>query len=89
MTAKTIVLNWLQSKAGETFYSFDFERDVPIYGNLKYDKTYTASTYSRAFRDIRSSDGLLEALNMTLEEVKHNNNKSKGWRIQKINASLK
>ena len=81
MTAKTIVINWLDSlDMGEVFFSHNFESQVPYYGKVKYNKIHTASTYSRAFRTIRSDNALLEACGIRLQEVKHNNERVKGWK---------
>ena len=59
MSAKTIVLNWLNSLENkEVFLTYNFEELVPVYGRIKYDRYHTASTYSRAFRELRSSNVL-------------------------------
>ena len=82
MSAKTIVLNWLNSlEDQEVFFTYNFEELVPVYGRIKYDKYHTASTYSRAFRELRSSD-VLDTLGFKLTELKHKNNRTKGWRIE-------
>ena len=82
MSAKTIVLNWLNSLENkEVFFTYNFEELVPVYGRIKYDRYHTASTYSRAFRELRSSN-VLDDLGFKLTEVKHKNNRTKGWRIE-------
>ena len=87
MTAKTIVINWLDSlDNGEVFYSHNFESQVPYYGQVKYNKIHTASTYSRAFRKLREENIFTdELMGFALEEVKSvTNGKIKGWK--KINT---
>ena len=82
MSAKTIVLNWLNSlEDKEVFFTYNFEELVPVYGRIKYDKYHTASTYSRAFRELRSSN-VLNELGFKLTELKHKNNRTKGGRIE-------
>jgi hypothetical protein len=84
MTAKKIVLRWIDNryKSNPVFYSFDFESSVSTYGKLAHQKEHTPSTYSRAFRAIRSSDDL-ERMGYKLEEIK-SEKVSKGWRILKL-----
>tara|TARA_R100000951_G_scaffold116515_3_gene128732 strand:+ start:3087 stop:3359 length:273 start_codon:yes stop_codon:yes gene_type:complete len=86
MTAKTVLLNWLQSTAQSSdpwFYSYDLEQQVPTYGRLKHNKVHTASTYARAFRTLRSENtDLLDALGLRLIEIKHNESRAKGWKIE-------
>ena len=82
MSAKTIVLNRINSlEDKEVFFTYNFEELVPVYGRIKYDKYHTASTYSRAFRELRSSN-VLNELGFKLTELKHKNNRTKGWRIE-------
>jgi len=82
MSAKDIIIAWLQSikSKNNVFYSYDLENALPLYGRLAHQKVHTASTYSRAFRDIRSSD-TLKKHGITLEEVEHKSGKVKGWKI--------
>ena len=54
-------------------FTYNFEELVPVYGRIKYDRYHTASTYSRAFRELRSSN-VLDDLGFKLTEVKHKNN---------------
>ena len=87
MTAKTIVINWLDSlENGEVFFTWNFERQVPHYGKIKYNKIHTASTYSRAFRKLREENIFTdELMGFALKEVKSaTNGKIKGWK--KINT---
>jgi hypothetical protein len=87
MTAKTIVINWLDSlENGEVFFTWNFESQVPHYGKIKYNKIHTASTYSRAFRQVRQEDIInKELMGFALTEVKSaTNGKIKGWK--KINT---
>ena len=87
MTAKTIVINWLDSlENGEVFYSHNFESQVPYYGKVKYNKIHTASTYSRAFRKLREENIFTdELMGFALKEVKSaTNGKIKGWK--KVNT---
>jgi len=84
--AKEIILNWIDNRfrnGTHVFYSFDFENEISNYGRLAHQKTYTPSTYSRAFRTIRSSD-TLNRRGYELETLTHQNRKSKGWRITRI-----
>tara|TARA_R100001594_G_C3838373_1_gene215202 strand:+ start:195 stop:461 length:267 start_codon:yes stop_codon:yes gene_type:complete len=86
VTAKDIVINWIVNKSNETmpsFFSYDFEEKIVIYGRLVHQKSHTASTYSRAFRDIRSSNAL-NKVGLELEEINHSNSKVKGWKINKL-----
>jgi len=86
MKAKEIILHWIENKYrsnNKHFFSFDFENEIANYGRLAHQKVHTPSTYSRAFRAIRSSNSITRR-GFQLEEVKHSNNKSKGWRIKKI-----
>jgi hypothetical protein len=82
MSVKDIIIAWLQSikSKNNVFFSYDLENALPLYGRLTHQKVHTASTYSRAFRDIRSSD-TLKKYGITLEEVKHKSGKVKGWKI--------
>ena len=82
MTAEDIVIAWIKSikSKNDVFYSYDLEGALPLYGRLAHQKVHTASTYSRAFRDIRSSD-TLKKHGITLEEVEHKSGKVKGWKI--------
>jgi hypothetical protein len=85
MTAKKIVLSWLTSRVNSSdpwFYSYNFEQELPIYGRAAHQKVHTPSTYSRAFRKIRE-ENTLSRYGLELEEIKHNNNKAKGWKIKK------
>lgn len=87
MTAKTIVINWLDSlENGEVFFSHNFESQVPYYGKVKYNKIHTASTYSRAFRKLREENLFTdEVMGFALKEVKSaTNGKIKGWK--KVNT---
>lgn len=87
MTAKTIVINWLDSlDNGEVFFSHNFESQVPYYGKVKYNKIHTASTYSRAFRKLREENLFTdELMGFALKEIKSaTNGKIKGWK--KINT---
>jgi hypothetical protein len=87
MTAKTIVINWLDSlENGEVFFSHNFESQVPYYGKVKYNKIHTASTYSRAFRKLREENLFTdELMGFALQEVKSaTNGKIKGWK--KVNT---
>jgi len=84
MSTKDIVIAWIKSMKGKTevFYSYDLESSLPLYGRLAHQKLHTASTYSRAFRQIRESE-TLNAHGIKLEEVEHNKNgKIKGWKIK-------
>tara|TARA_B100001123_G_C15176381_1_gene973498 strand:+ start:368 stop:628 length:261 start_codon:yes stop_codon:yes gene_type:complete len=86
MKAKEIILLWIENKYRSTnkyFFSFDFENEIANYGRLAHQKVHTPSTYSRAFRAIRSSNDLTKR-GLELEEIEHTNKKSKGWRIKKI-----
>jgi hypothetical protein len=86
MTAKKIVLRWIDNrfKSNPVFYSYDFEESVAMYGKLAHRKMHTPSTYSRAFRTIRSNaNDDLERIGYLLEEIK-NGKVSKGWRIKKL-----
>lgn len=80
-----IVLYWLENqfKRKRAFYSFDFETEIVNYGRLAHQKVHTPSTYSRAFRTVRSSDAL-EKRGYKLKDIKHNESKSKGWIIEKL-----
>jgi hypothetical protein len=84
MTAKNIVLHWIDNrlKSNPLFYSFDFESTIATYGKLAHLKTHSPSTYSRAFRTIRSSDDL-QKRGLKLDEIK-NEKVSKGWIIKKL-----
>lgn len=85
MKAKEIIFLWLENRVRskrDVFYSFDFESEISNYGRLAHQKMYTPSTYSRAFRDIRSSD-FLARRGYNMETLKHESNKSKGWKIKK------
>lgn len=84
MTAKKIVLNWIDNrfKSNPLFYSFDFESTISTYGKLAHLKQHSPSTYSRAFRTIRSSDDL-EKRGLKLDEIK-SEKVSKGWIIKKL-----
>ena len=87
MTAKTIVINWLDSlENGEVFFSHNFESQVPYYCKVKYNKIHTASTYSRAFRKLREENLFTdEVMGFALKEVKSaTNGKIKGWK--KVNT---
>ena len=85
MKAKEIVLRWVENqfKRNRVFYSFDFENEIVNYGRLAHQKVHTPSTYSRTFRDIRSSD-VLSRRGIQLIPVKHGESKSKGWKIEKL-----
>lgn len=86
MNAKEIVLFWIENQfknRSRVFYSFDFENQITNYGRLAHQKTHTPSTYSRAFRTVRSSDAL-ERRGFKLTTLTHTNRKSKGWKIEKI-----
>jgi len=83
VSTKEIVIAWIKSKSNQdVFYSYDLEQSLPVYGRLVHQKVHTASTYARAFRDIRESNSL-NAHGIKLEEVKHNNSKVKGWKIER------
>tara|TARA_R100000742_G_C4279578_1_gene104576 strand:- start:8149 stop:8403 length:255 start_codon:yes stop_codon:yes gene_type:complete len=84
MTAKKIVLQWIDNrfKSNPLFYSFDFESSIATYGKLVHLKTHSPSTYSRAFRTIRSNNDL-ERRGLELEEIK-SEKVSKGWIIKKL-----
>lgn len=86
MKAKEIILNWIDNRfrnRNDIFYSFDFENEISNYGRLAHQKMYTPSTYSRAFRAIRSSSALSRR-GYELETLIHKNGKSKGWKINRI-----
>ena len=85
MTAKKIVLLWLTNQLknrSKVFYSYDFENEIGNYGRLAHQKVHTPSTYSRAFRAIRSSSDL-ERMGLTLTEIESKGN-TKGWKIAKL-----
>jgi len=86
VTADSIITNWIIGKyknnSDNIFYSYDFESEVPGYGRLVHQKTYTVSTYSRAFRKMRESN-TLEKFGYELEEVEHFKSKVKGWKVKK------
>lgn len=86
MSAKDIVLLWIENRANgnnvmPAFWSYEFEEKIVIYGKLAHQKVHTASTYARAFRDIRSSDAL-SRFGFALEEIKEG--KVKGWKINRL-----
>lgn len=86
MTAKKIVLHWIQNQMknrSKVFYSYDFETQIGNYGRLAHQKVHTPSTYSRAFRTIRSSDNLFR-MGIKLIEIKDVKGKAKGWKIEKL-----
>ncbi len=87
VTADSIITDWIIGKyknnSNNIFYSYDFESEVPGYGRLVHQKTYTVSTYSRAFRKMRQSN-TLDKFGYELEEVEHFKSKVKGWKVKKL-----
>ena len=86
LKAKDIILLWIENQyrnREKVFWSYDFENVIHNYGRLAHRKVHTPSTYSRAFRTIRSSD-TLNRRGYELETLTHQNRKSKGWRITRI-----
>tara|TARA_R110002051_G_scaffold76781_1_gene140163 strand:+ start:2191 stop:2454 length:264 start_codon:yes stop_codon:yes gene_type:complete len=85
VTAKDVVINWIENRSKTStplFWSYEFEEKVVLYGRLAHQKSHTASTYSRAFRDIRSSD-TLSKFGLALEEI-NGKGKVKGWKINRL-----
>ena len=87
ISAKDVVLLWIENRANvrgvmPAFWSYEFEEKIVIYGKLAHQKVHTASTYARAFRDIRSSN-TLSKFGFALEEIK-GKGKVKGWKINKL-----
>ena len=84
-SAKDIVIHWIQNRSNTNepaFWSYEFEEKIVTYGRLAHLKSHTASTYSRAFRDIRSSN-MLSKYGIELEELTKGS-KVKGWKINKL-----
>ena len=85
VSAKEIVIHWIQNRSNTNdpaFWSYEFEEKIVVYGRLAHQKQHTASTYSRAFRDIRSSN-MLSKYGIELEELTKDS-KVKGWKINKL-----
>ena len=79
-----IIINWIKSRirSNDSFYSYEFEEAIPVYGRLTSSKLHTASSYSRAFRKLRESEALSRH-GIKLTEIQHNRNgKVKGWKIE-------
>ena len=72
-----------RATAGGTDDLVFIETQIGNYGRLAHQKVHTPSTYSRAFRTVRSSDAL-ERKGYKLKVIKHNESKSKGWIIEKL-----
>ena len=82
MTVQEIIIQWIKNRrhSNPTFYSYDLESAIPIYGRLAQQKVHTASTYSRGFRKLRENN-TLSKYGLKLKEIMHNESKVKGWKI--------
>lgn len=56
-STKDIVLDYLVNMKGREFSSHEFENEIVEYGR-KFQVLHTASTYSRAFRDIKETQDI-------------------------------
>jgi hypothetical protein len=86
LKAKDIILLWIENQyrnREKVFWNYDFENVIHNYGRLAHRKVHTPSTYSRAFRTIRSSDDLAKR-GYKLVTLKPSKGRSKGWKIEKI-----
>tara|TARA_R110002051_G_scaffold325107_1_gene425778 strand:- start:575 stop:853 length:279 start_codon:yes stop_codon:yes gene_type:complete len=90
ITAEGVLISWLISTAKSSdpwFYSYDLERQVPIYGELAHHKFHTASTYARVFRKIRNSN-VLAMKGYQLTEIENRKEKVKGWKVSKMKNDI-
>jgi len=72
-TVKFIIKKWLRNRLDhgiETVASHEIETNLVNYGNEYWGKLHTPSTYSRAWRNLKSGTELDDIDVSTIEEVK-------------------
>ncbi len=80
-TINHILKKWLRRRLDQGNFvvaSHEIETDLPAYGREYWGRQHTPSTYSRAWRDFKSGDDMIDIDVISIEPIK-NESKQTSW----------
>ena len=83
-TIQFILKKWLRRRIDQGNFivaSHEIETDLPIYGREYWGKQHTPSTYSRTWRDFKSSTEMNEIDVISIEPIE-NESKQTSWKLK-------
>ena len=83
-TIQFILKRWLRRRIDQGNFivaSHEIETDLPAYGREYWGKQHTPSTYSRTWRDFKSSTEMNEIDVISIEPIE-NESKQTSWKLK-------